>query len=260
MGLFETGNALAVLSASRNINWQAQPVTAVLAGVSAGLPNSAASGIDLSDVVKALVSVYAREEVHHRSGRYTIPTHDAATSYAAVIGGTTVSYVNGADTRADQGLRGLQLAMAASGPIIALVTVTVVNAAGDDVTGTAYDNTTADTILATSAVAVLFRGLDDTTYTIDFLAVGGVGVMVCIADPLTLSLRIYATRKLTAGVSQWLLINGAQETIDHLNWTERLTVNGYRRLYVEIYNVTAAGDGATVTYQPGVFIGPAILE
>lgn len=262
MGLHETSVVLAVLSASRNISWTQQIYTAFIAlsGTGSGAPAAANAGIDLQDTVKGLVAVYTREEVHRRTARYTVPIHDAATTYSVSIGGTVVNHVAGGDTRADQALRGLLVSMLASGPITTLVSAIVVNAAGVDVTSTAFDGTDSATITATSATAILIRGIAEDDYTIDKLVAGGTGTSAVVADPISCSMRIYATRNVSAGAAQWLLINDGKEFIDRRGWTERLTINGYRRLYVEIYDCAATGDGTTITYAPGVFLGPALLE
>lgn len=262
MGTFEKSAELAVLSASRNIPvWFEQTVTPQLAGSNtSGIPSSTGSGIDMLDVVKCIFAVYVRERAHQRSARITVPVHDTATTYGATIGGTGVSYVAGGDVRADQALRGLQSALALSGPIAALTAATVINAAGDDVTSTPFDGSTADTIAATSATAILLRGATEAGYTIAFAPAGGAGTMAAVADAITCTMRIYATRKLGSGVSQWTWFDETEEDLTIKGWTDRLTVNGYRRAYVEILDVVATGDGATVTYAPGVFVGPAIAE
>jgi len=262
LGNFEKGNILAVLSASRSINWVEQPFSPILAAPSAtsGLPSSVSSGVDMEDSVKCLVGIYVREKIHQRTVRFTVPIHDAATTYNANIAGTPISYVNGADVRADQALRGLQGLMSASVPILAVATPTVLNASGVDVTGTPFDGSDSETIAATAATTLILRGVNPANYAVDFSFVGGTGTIVVVADPVTCSVRGYVTRKVSASASEWVLVNGLQADLDARNWTERLTVNGYRRIYFEVYNVTAPGDGAAVTYAPGIFVGPAILE
>lgn len=262
MGLYEIGSILAVLSASRLIEWSEQVYASMLgtAGVGNGAPATANAGIDLQNVIKCLVSVQAREQAHRRTARYTVPVHDAATTYGAIIGVTTVTHVAGGDTRADQAIRGLVVVINASVPIQAIATAIAINAAGVDVTSTTYDGTDSATILATAATEVLIRGVNESNYTVDHSVAGGAGTSALSADAITCSMRVWITRKVSTGISEWVLVNDGKEYIDQRGWTERLTVNGYRRLYVEVYDCAGDGDGSSVTYAPTVYVGPALLE
>ena len=211
-------------------------------------------------MVKCLVSVYSRETAHQRTARYSVTAHDAATTYFINISATAINHVNGGDTRADQTIRGLVTAINGSAGIQPFASALAVNAAGVDVTSTPYDGSTAQTILDTSATEVLITSVTEDGFFISTVETGGAGTSETIADPETCSLRVWATRKVSSGVAQWVLVNDGQEDIDRRGWTERLTVNGYRRLYVEVYACGRTGDGLEIKYAPGIFIGPAVLE
>ena len=262
MGQFSTGNELAILSASRNTQARIQQVmTPVTVAVGTnGLPDSVGSGSDMLNVVKTLVSVQVREQVARRSFRYTIPIHDAATTYNAIVAATTVAYVNGGDVRADQAIRGLSTAINADVVVNLVIVAIPVNAAGQDVTGIPFDGTDTATIAATAATAVLSRGLAEADYTINHSTTGGTGTSAVVADAIAMAIRLFLTEKLASGTAEWARVNGSDDTLTTFGYQERFTVNGYRRIYVHVTNIAAAGDGATVTYAPGIFITPLTLE
>lgn len=262
MGDFETGNDLAILSASRNTSARVQQTyTAVTVAVgSNGLPASAGSGTNMLNVVKTLASVKIREQVNKRSYRYTIPIHDATTTYNSIIGPTTVGYSNGADVRADQAIRGLSAAINADVTANLVVLAIPVNAAGEDVSAIPFDGSTTATILATSATDVLVRGKAEADYTIDQSTVGGAGTSATVADAVAADIRIFLTEKLSSGTAEWAKVNGGDVTLDLYGFQERFTVNGFARIYIQIHTITAAGDGASVTYAPSIFITPLVKE
>ena len=262
MGDFEIGNELAILSASRNTSARVeQTYAAVTVAVgSNGLPASAGAGTNMLNVVKCLISVKIREQVDKRSYRYTIPIHDATTTYNSIIAGTTVGYSAGGDVRADQAIRGLSTAINADVTANLVVISIPVNAAGADVSSIPFDGSTTETILATSATDVLVRGLAEADYTIDQSTVGGTGTSATVADAVSASIRLFNTEKLSSGTAEWAKINGGDVVLDLYGFQERLTVNGYARIYIQVHTITAAGDGATLTYAPSVFITPLVKE
>ncbi len=262
MGVYEVANQLAVLSATRQFSWTDDTPDPQLDALAAGsgLPASAAAGVDVGTAVKAAIAICVRDQIHRRSAFYTIPIHDAATTYGATIGGNAVTYVAGGDTRADQALRGLMAAINASVPIQAIATAIVVNAAGVDVSTTPYDDSTDATTLATAAVTIVVRGVTEADYAIDQSVAGGGGTIACVADALGCDFIVYASRKVLSGTSEWTEVTAAV-TLDQFGWTDPdMLVNAYGRVYVRIFDIEGTGDGATITYAPTVLIGAGVLE
>jgi hypothetical protein len=178
----------------------------------------------------------------------TVAAVDTSASYAVTLNGATATYAaSGGDDALDI-LTGLQAAIIANGTLNALVT-------------TALDSDT-------PSLTIIGRAEAD--YTIA-LTTGGTGGLAGVADPTGASMRFWGrgvagptdnTSALGYG-QQWLLVGGVTGvSLDWRGWTDMLSVNGLGSLWIELYDVTGAGDTAptspdTLTYAARVVIGPA---
>ncbi len=249
--MYERANLLAILSVGDTPEWHEQ----VDGGGDAeydGPPDNSAAGVDLDGAVKTLVFVQLRREVHRRTVYIRPGTFDAATTYTAIIGGTSVG-----STGASLALLLADIAsdINANGTTSLLVSATVVDTDGDDVND-----------------AVRLVGLAEADYSIDVSVAAGTGTITAEADPSSCTARLYATgagpnapgrlpvdpESNDPGV--WLYINGQLYTVGYRGLAERFDTPGLGRLYVELDSVAGhASDGASlVSYTPHVWIGPGV--
>lgn len=247
MGKFETGNELAILSAGRVPSWVEQSPYEGTAAF-AGAPASAASGVPMNDAVVAVIAVEMRQTAHYRTARVTVTTVDlAATTYTVTINGTAH---NVAPAFADRAEIISDLVTAINGGAQAAL-VTASSADEDDsITGN-------DTLLIVGDV--------EADFTIGVSVAGGTGVLACKADPSSGTLRVWVKAE-GSDVTEptrptaWLHPYGAEYTLNQRGYVERWPVAGLERVYVELDDLTCAGDTGTVTYQPTVKIGPCVTE
>ena len=239
MGSFEKANDLAILAGGRKPEWEEQTAYD-------GAPASASSGVALGNVLEALVTVAMRAEVHRRTATITITTLDLLATYVVTISGNAATYDAAAGGAADEEdvILGIAAAMAAAPAVAALVTAT---------TSDEDDDGADDTITVV--------GVGEADYTIT-IAATLTGVLACVADPTTAGMRVFTTGRTVGSATPagWRHALNASYTLDYRGFMERFGVGGLGRLYVELHTVDGAGDGASVTYNPTVHVGPCVLE
>lgn len=248
--IFERANQLAILSSGRSPQWVAHAHTpATVAATTGGAPSTAAAGVPLSDTasgtaVKTLVGLSPRKAAHRRQAVVTL-TYDAATTYTVTVGGNAVA--TAANTDAATTLTDLADDLNASAPVAALVTATATDADGDG---------TID--------SVTIVGDAEVDWSIDATVAGGAGTVTVVADPATLTVRVwlYGANDALTGHPGWQLANnGGLSSIDRRGYVERFDTAGIGRLFLEVHAITAVGgDGASVTYSPTLAVGPCLLE
>lgn len=247
MGKFQLGNELAILSAGRNPSWVEQSPYDGTADF-AGAPDSAASGVAMNDAVVAFLAVEMRVNAAFRTARVTITTLDlAATTYTVTINGTSHSVAPAFADRAE----------------ILSDLVTAINGGAQASVVTASSEDEDDAITGNDTLKIV--GDVEADFTIGVSVAGGTGVLAVKADPSAGTLRVWTKTEgsdVTAPTrpTAWLQPYGAEYGIDQRGYLERWPVAGMERVYVELDDLTCAGDTGTVTYQPCVKIGPCVTE
>lgn len=257
MADFNRANAAAVLSTGQNPLWTLQTDGITTDAAYTGAPPSAAAGVLVAASVTATWQVQLRPRstatlgaggVDGRRVVLTVDVVDDSADYSVTLDGTGVTYsATGGDTALDI-LTGLQAAIIGDGTLNALVS-------------TALDSDTP---------ALTLTGRGEADYTIA-LATTGTGALLGVADPTSASMRFWGYGVGGPGNNtqrgygqQWTLIGGVTGvTPTWRGWTDILAVNSNGRAWIELYDVTGAGDSAAspnaITYAARVVWGPAQL-
>lgn len=253
---FQLANTLAILFAGRNPQWDEQAAYT-------GAPSTAASGVALQNSVVTLLVVALRSQVHRRIADVTMTVLDIAATYTVTVNGQGMAFV--APANQDALLIGLQNAILADVVVGGgaganqIVTAQCLDAAGAITVGTALGGN--------AAVKLQVIGTVNADWTIAISATGA-GVLACVADAKTASIRVYGYPDTDTTVDSytdppalWTYINGASVILDYRGVTERIETGGLSRACVEVHTIAGAGDGGTVTHRiAGVWIGPCVEE
>ena len=255
MGTFEDLNVAGLLSIGLQPEW-----TDIEAADYTGAPSSAADGIplttgsSLSASPVAYFSVDVREEVQRRTVYYQVTTADLTTTvYSVEINGNTVAYDASSSLPASATalIAGIAAAINADGTVGPLVT-----AIADPARPTTHVKITGDT---------------EVDFTFDGSVAGGTGAIALSGDAASCKVRVFLMaggiiRDGSTGSTRWKCPPGAggivaEWTADYRGLTDRLTVAGYSRIYVEIDDITkVTGDGTVTATIAHVMAGPAVLE
>ena len=231
MGKFETANDLAILAAGRVPQWDAPSEWD-------GAPASESSGVYLVNALVAVCDVRLRTTAHRRTAVVTVSVLDLAADYTVEID-AFVCVATGAHADLDA--------------LLTEIAAIVNSTAGATVTATA--DLTADT------VTIVGDAQDD--FAIDISATGA-GVLACVADASTATVFVWALYKEGNDNTPegWRHPFDAEYAIDWSGYSDRFTVGGLDRLYLEVRALAGfAGDGGSVTLNdPVVRIGPCVTE
>lgn len=215
-------------------------------------PNAASKGVYLEDSPKTLIGIALRAEVHRRAFVYSVTTFDAAATYTLTLNGTSVAVV--APASVDALLDSMKVAIDGDPTLSVLVSVTALDANGDDVSVSLLDT-----------VSLLIQGKGFAHYSI-VRSETGTGVCSAIADGETASAKVFllaggqASGSGQAVPPPWFLAEGAVFSVTDDNWIRRFDTAGLKRAAVQVYNLTGTSD-VGVTYRvPDVHIGPAVDE
>ena len=229
---FELANDLTILRGGRNPRWTRQTAYT-------GAPTAANDGVWLRDAV-------ITEVPGARTGYVTITNVVDGVAYRVIINGNTVAIVSGAGSTAASIIAQLVLALPGVPAAAALVSFTAVDTSGDGVVD-----------------SLRVRGLAEADYTIAVTA-GGLGTIACVAEFTSAWMRVYFTPTGTVDSDDepysWAHPDIATYAVDYRGFIDTFETGSNDRGYVEIYNTTNPADGAGVTYEARVHIGPAILE
>lgn len=267
MGLFETANELSILQAGNNPEWIRQSVNgntleedtdtpSLLDGLEVGPPSLSSQGVSLNDGISTLVSIQLRETPAYRTCYLTVDTLDTGATYTITINGSDIA--TSTPTTADDLLVDLKAAILVNAVVGQAAATPIINASLYDSTGAATDGTAAGDAAATT-LKIVGEAADD--YTIDISATGS-GVLACTADLMQADIRLWALYDGVVGSdipTQWSPIKDAEYSVDYRGISERLDTAGIDRIYVEISNPAAGGDGDDIVYSPRLSIGPSVL-
>lgn len=243
MGLFETANRQAVQFACGTPLWYAQEAYS-------GAPATVGAGVEMGGAPAYLIGIDLRPgDVAARHARITVGVVDDTADYTISLNtnGVTYSATGGDDAQAI--LEGLLALIEADGTLDALVAGVVAEVGG--------------------VWTLTLTGRAEADYAIDDLSTTGTGTLICVADPTDASYRVWAlfvAGQTSAAASSkaagtWRMQNGAEGTVDYRGLADQPLSGGCARVYVELYDVTGAGDaagaGGTITYAPAVYLGPA---
>lgn len=248
--LFVTTLQLSVLLAARRPAWARQLGTVFPNGA----PISTTDGVFLQNSPKTLFAIDVREVVRARTSRITIRVLDLVGTYRVVVDGNNVDFdaAAAASTTELEVLQGWRDAINADATVKLIVAASLEDASGDGVDDT-----------------LKLVGIAEADYSMSTGAPVGAAELDLVLDPAAVEARIFFTHRTFATATDpkgdWHLANGAQYAVNQRNFVERLDTGGLDRAYVELFTVTAvAGDVIapphTLTYNPVVTIGPAILE
>jgi hypothetical protein len=246
MSTFLEANNLAVRSVCTNPLWTAQ------SGYT-GAPATADAGVNVASSVAAawLINMRPRTGVGAgfptRRAKITVGVVDTSATYSIGVNGLTpVTYTaTGGDT-AVQILAGLAAAILADAPTAAVVTPTL-----------------------TTPLLLTLEGVAEGDWTLAVSATGTTAALAAICDPTEATIRWWSY-----GVSgptnnaqyptgtHWALVSAMPGlTMDYRGGTDIVATNASKRLYMEAFNVTGAGDSAgarcAITYFLQAVIGPA---
>lgn len=243
MGLFETANRLAVQFACGTPLWYAQESYT-------GAPATVGAGVEMSGSPAYLIGIDLRPgNVAARHAYVTVGVVDDTADYTISLGGTPVTYSASGGDDEQAILEGLLALIEANGTLDALVAGAVAE--------------------VESVWTLTLTGRAEADYTIDDLSTTGTGTLVCVADPTAASFRVWAlfapgdtaAAASAKAAATWRLQNGAAGDLDYRGLADQPLSGGCARIYVELYDVTGAGDatgsGGTITYAPAVYLGPA---
>lgn len=267
MGQFETANELSILQAGNNPEWIRQSVNgntleededtpALLEDLEIGPPNLPGQGVTLDGAISTLIAIQLRETPSYRTCYITVDTLDTTADYTITINGNDISTSN--PTTIDDLLVDLKAAILADSVVGQAAATPIINASLYDANGAVTYGTAA---AGEAAVKLKIVGEAADDYTIE-IAATDTGVLACTADLMQSDIRLWA---LYDGVvdsaipSQWVPIKNAEYSVDYRGISERLDTAGIDRIYVEISNPAAGGDGADIIYQPRLSIGPSVL-
>lgn len=240
MGIVETANRLAIQYACIAPLWSQQTAYA-------GAPASPGSGVSMGGSPAYLLAIDLREDVARRTMRISVSTLSDTDDYTVELASYDVTYTASSGDTQQAILSGLKALIEADTNLNALVNCTV--------TGT-----------GTEALLTL-TGKAEADYALTDLSTGGVGALTCIADPTSLSFRVYASMVVgdaaaiaSKYASRYRLVNGAGGTLDYRGMVDQPLCGGVSYIYVELYDVDGAGDsagtGGTITYSPMVLMAP----
>ena len=232
MGAFEKANDLAILAGGRKPQWEEQATYT-------GAPSTPSSGVYLENALAAAIAIGLREEAHRRTARVTVDTLDLAADYTVTIGGVACTAA------------GPHASLAA---LLSAIDVAVDAGAGATVPASVTDED-GDSVDDT----VLIVGDAEADWTIAVSATG-TGVLDCVADASTGAMRVWAKMREDDAPDAWLLVYDQDLLLTRRGFLERYEIGGLDRIYVELYDLTYAGDGGTVTYSAEVKIGPCVVE
>jgi len=258
MGAFEDLNIAGLLAIGLQPEWtdiDLADYTGAPSSLTDGIPLT--TGSSLSATPSASWSVDVRDEVQHRTVYYEVTTADlTVTVYRVTIDGNNVDYDASSELPADAAalIAGIAAAVVADGTVGAIV-----SAVADP------DNPT---------TKVKITGLTEPDYSFDGTVTGGSGAIALSGDAAGCTIRAYLVaggivRDGSVGSTRWKTVPGgdgsiAEWTAGYRGMTDRLSVAGYDRLYIEIDDIAnVTGDGATVTVTPSiahVMAGPAVIE
>lgn len=250
--IFELATQLTVLAAGRRPSWLRQYVSPALASAYVDVaPQDAAWGKSVVGSLKTLVAISPREVAAYRTAIVQIDTYDGGGTYTTTVAGHAVPTAANTDKATT-----LQ-------DIAADINADTGTGAGDYVTATVETVTFSESPLVQDTVVVL-RGKAEADWSFVVAASGGAAAATGIADPATVSARIWGLPRDDAGNNGpgWDEVNnGDLGVIDYRGYSERYDTPGYDRLFVEPYAVSAvSGDGASTKYRFKVRYGPCVLE
>jgi hypothetical protein len=236
---FELANELTILRGGRNPRWTRQTQHS-------GAPSAANDGVWLRDAVVTAIMVALREVPGARTGYVTITNVVDVVAYRVIVDGNTVAIVSGAGSTAASIIQQLVLALPGVPAAAALVSFTAVDTDGDGVVD-----------------ALRVRGLAEADYTLAVTS-GGAGTIACVTEFTSAWIRVYFTPTGTVDANDepysWAHPDTATYSLDYRGFVETFETGSCDRAYVEVYNTTNPVDGAGVTYEARVHVGPAILE
>ena len=240
MGLVDTANRLALQYACISPLWSQQTVYA-------GAPAAVGSGVSMGGSPAYLLAIDLRENVARRTLRISVSELSDTSDYNVALDSHSVTYTATSGDLQQDILSGLQALIEADTDLNALVVC--------EVTGT-----------GASALLTL-TGRAEADYALTDLSTGGDGTLTCVADPTSLSFRVYASMVVgdAAAVDskyapRYRLVNGAGGTLDYRGMVDQPLCGGVAYIYVELYDIDGAGDaagsGGTITYSPMVLMAP----
>lgn len=207
-------------------------------------------GVALENTVTAQISVAVRSLAGAISGMAIITSFDAATTYEAVVNGTSYT---------DSG---------ASAAAVLATIATAINAAHS-----------ADTDPSAAVINVIYNGLTvpallvwafgdppmaAPSLTFDVGATSGTGTIAGFADPADITMSIWLKPKSILGAAfatPWCIPPSGKDITVEYNLTDRLDVSGYDRLAIQITNYTALpGMGGSILPLAHVWIAPSASE
>ena len=251
MANFSASNEIAVLSAVRSPLWTQQSTYT-------GVPSASDAGVSVAGSVTTGWAVDLRPRTGSGAGfpgrqvLVTVTTVDTAATYTLTLDGTAINYAASGGDVAQDIIEGLAAAIVANGTTNALVTATAAS--------------------VSSVWTLTITGRTSANYTFA-VATTGTGVLACIADPDTATLRFWgynvsghSNNSGGATGQHWRLVGVGMTgfPIDYGGRSDILAVNATARYYIEVFDMTATGDSAggsnTLTYAARVTIGPAQPE
>lgn len=205
MSIQSTINNLAILSQGRNPEFTEQ-------AVSLDPPGSASAGVDLKNAVLAIVSVELREDPSVWAWRVRVGSFDTSSTHSWIVGGREFEVPNTLGKSKED-----------------FLTQDLAPAIGADSRFSASYDSTNDYLVVTASDPFTLLPSSDGTDT-----------FLNVVEPTWARFAIWARLKNTAHWSR-VMIEGdvtRDQSIDgkyiENNWTDRLAIAGYDRLYVQV--------------------------